>query len=142
MKLIQVYSKIRLNEVVKTNVEPPKFGLNYYLTTIPEGWSNPDKPIFTARGSFWQPNSLRYKLSESKISTFFRIDENTGELCLISPLDREISDKVNINILGKLISSEVISKNEVPVKFLDHVVHIISPLSLSLGTPKSFKLKP
>ena len=68
LKLNEVYSKIRLNEVVKTEVEPPKFGLNYYLTTIPEGWSNPDKPIFTARASFWQLNSLRYKLTETKIS--------------------------------------------------------------------------
>ena len=132
--------------MVKTEVEPPKFGLNYYLTTIPEGWSNPNKPIFTARASFWQLNSLRYKLSESKISKqgdleifrrlepkqspqifsrasvylfwspkiwtfedpglkFFRIDKNTGELCLVSPLDREESDKININIIGKLISS-------------------------------------
>ena len=36
---------------------------------------------------------------------FFRIDEITGELCLISPLDREENDKININIIGKLIWS-------------------------------------
>ena len=160
LKLNEVYSKIRLNEVVKTEVEPPKFGLNYYLTTIPEGWSNPNKPIFTARASFWQLHSLRYKLTETKISKrgilepwkvhrsfkdasdrrssknsltsedpclkFFRIDAITGELCLISPLDREESDKININIIGKLIwsnSKVVISPGNVPF----HVLIVSNP---------------
>lgn len=139
--------------MVKTEVEPPKFGLNYYLSTIPEGWSNPNKPIFTARASFWQLNSLRYKLSKIKFSKqgslepqqfwifpvyfwtwedpglkFFRIDEITGEVFLISPLDREENDKININIIGKLIltnwkSTKVISPGNVPI----HVVITSNP---------------
>ena len=47
--------------------------------------------------------SINFATLEDPCLKFFRIDEITGELCLISPLDREESDKININIIGKLI---------------------------------------
>ena len=47
--------------------------------------------------------SINFLTLEDPCLKFFRIDEITGELCLISPLDREESDKININIIGELI---------------------------------------
>ena len=69
----------------------------------------------------------RYKLSPTTSSKLFKIDEKTGELFLTMPIDREETEKININIIGEFFDLKIVQKVSFP-RFWHYKPLLLKPL--------------
>ncbi|XP_056381620.1 neural-cadherin-like isoform X2 [Hyla sarda] len=85
------FATVTIN-VLNKNDEPPVFSLNEYRGSVTEQLS--DLPVFVLQVSatdpdYDQPGGLKYSLHGSGAENIFTIDEKTGSIFAIQPLDRE-----------------------------------------------------
>ena len=72
--------------------------------------------ISTLKAQFWHPNSLRYSIVENSA---FKIDEFSGKLYLVEPLDREVTSRVSVIIQCRSKLNPKIAKMELEVLVMD-----------------------
>lgn len=94
------YAKVELIEVPKDDKTKPKFTQAFYSSSIVEGWKSQTAPILWIPAHYWDLKSLSYEIISSTTDSF-RINSRTGQLYVITALDREAFDKVSLKIRGK-----------------------------------------
>ncbi|XP_066439955.1 neural-cadherin-like [Eleutherodactylus coqui] len=85
------FATVTIN-VLNKNDEPPVFSLNEYRGSVTE--ESADLPVFVLQVSatdpdYDQPGGLKYSLHGSGAENIFTIDEKTGSVFAMKPLDRE-----------------------------------------------------
>ena len=93
-----LHTKVNIGEAKPDSAAQPKFPLNYYLTSIVEGWSSQRDPFLTVRAFYWRQDRVRYRLADQNDQ--FRIDSKNGKIFLLTPLDRETSPTRTLTVEG------------------------------------------
>ena len=97
-----MHTKVNIGEAKPDSTAQPKFPLNYYLTSIVEGWSSQESPFLTVRACYWRQSTVRYRLADQSDAPEFRIDQRNGNIFLLTPLDRETAATRVLVVEGKL----------------------------------------
>lgn len=105
------YAKVELIEVPKDDKTKPKFTQTFYSSSIVEGWKSQTAPFLWIPAHYWDLNSLSYEIISSTTDSF-RVNSRTGQLYVITALDREAHDKVNLKIRGKEIKGTKLKPDE------------------------------